>query len=120
MRPHARQRTGATESVHASHRIEPTVANATQEPQMNRYEPRPPRALFGLAAAAITVATLAIAVVLPAAHTPQPTDEDVATRVASERCLEQDGTITAIDVVGARRAHAAPIAQSRAPAPTAS
>jgi hypothetical protein len=87
---------------------------------MNRYDPRPPRALFGLAAAAITAATLAIAVVIPATQTPQPTYEDVATRVANERSVEQNGTITAIDVVGARRAQATPIAQSRPTAPRAS
>jgi hypothetical protein len=40
--------------------------------------------------------------------------------VASERCLDQGGTVTAIDVVGERRAHATPIAQSRPAAARAS
>jgi len=80
---------------------------------MNRYDPRTPRAWFGLAAAAICTATLALAVVMPATQRVEPTYEDVATRVASERCLDRGGTITAIDVVGERGAHATPIAQSR-------
>ena len=87
---------------------------------MNRYDPRTPRAWFGLAAAAISIATLALAVVMPATQRVEPTYEDVATRVASERCLDQYGTVTAIDVVGERRAHATPIAQSRPAAARAS
>jgi hypothetical protein len=84
-----------------------------QEPQMNRYDPRTPRAWFALAAAAITTATLAVAVVMPATQRIEPTYDDVATRVASERRLDQGDTVTAIDVVGERRAHATPLAQSR-------
>ena len=86
---------------------------------MNRYDPRTPRAWFAVAAAAITTATLALAVVMPATQRIEPT-YDVATRVASERRLDQGGTITAIDVVGARRAHATPIAQSQPAAARAS
>jgi hypothetical protein len=91
-----------------------------QELQMKRYDPRTPRAWFALAAAAITTATLAVAVVMPATQRIEPTYDDVATRVASERRLDQGGTITAIDVVGARRAHATPIAQSQPAADRAS
>ena len=80
---------------------------------MNRYDPRPPRALFGLAAAAITAVTLALAVVMPAGQAPQAAYDDVATRVANERCVDQGGAVTAIDVVGERHAHATPVAQAQ-------
>ena len=87
---------------------------------MKRSDPRTPRAWFAVAAAAITTATLALAVVMPATQRIEPTYDDVATREASERRLGQSGTITAIDVVGARRAHATPIAQSQPAADRAS
>ncbi|HEY3585301.1 MAG TPA: hypothetical protein VGL90_13110, partial [Casimicrobiaceae bacterium] len=59
-------------------------------------------------------------IVMPATQRIEPTYDDVATRVASERRLEQGDAITAIDVVGARRAHATPIAQSQPAADRAS
>jgi hypothetical protein len=84
---------------------------------MNRYDPRTPRTLAGLAAAAITTATLAIAVVLPATSLPLAGPDDIATHVASEQCVAAvDNTITAMSVVAERHAPATPIAQSRSAA----
>ena len=80
---------------------------------MNRYDPRTPRTFAGFAAAAITVATLALTVVLPAASRPATAD-DIATRVTSEQCVVAgDNAITAMNVVAERRARATPLAQSR-------
>jgi hypothetical protein len=84
---------------------------------MNRYDPRTPRTLAGIAAAAITTATLAIAVALPAASRTAAAPEDIATRVTSEQCVAAaDNTITAMNVVAERRPHATPLAQSRSAA----
>lgn len=81
---------------------------------MNRYDPRTPRTLFGFAAIALTAATLAISVSLPARIENAPAADDLPTQVASERCLpDGDTVITAIDVVAVRTPHAASIAQSR-------
>lgn len=82
---------------------------------MNRYSPRTPRALFAIAAVTMTAATLAIAVLGPAsAERAAAPEEDLATRVASERCVPaDDSVVTGIDVVALRAAHAAPVAQSR-------
>ena len=81
---------------------------------MNRYDPRTPRTFAGFAAAAITVATLALTVVLPAASRPAATADDIATRVTSEQCVVAgDNAITAMNVVAERRARATPLAQSR-------
>jgi hypothetical protein len=83
---------------------------------MNRYDPRTPRTLAGLAAAAITTATFAIAVVMPATSLPRTGTDDIATRVTTEQCVAAaDNTITAMYVVAVRHphVHAMPIAQSR-------
>jgi hypothetical protein len=85
---------------------------------MNRYDPRTPRALAGLAAAAITSATLALAVVLPATSLPIATPEDIATRVTSEQCIAPtDSAITEMSVLAERHPHAMPLAESRAAVP---
>ena len=84
------------------------------EPLMNRYDPRTPRALFGVAAIALTVATLAIAISVPARIERAPAAEDLLTQVASERCVaDSDTLITGIDVVAARTPREASVAQSR-------
>ena len=75
---------------------------------MNRYDPRTPRTLLGLLAAAICTATLAVAVVLPAETKPASFDDDIVTRVTSE-CTGEAGRVVSIDVVAAR---AATMAQS--------
>lgn len=80
---------------------------------MNRYDPRTPRTLFGVAAVAISVGTLALAVVMPATGVQKTAPGDVETRVAIERCLADGGTITSMDVVAERHLHRAPIAQTR-------
>ena len=85
---------------------------------MNRYEPRTPRALFGFVAVAMTAATLALSVFVPArvqSDASEPTD--LLTRVESEHYVPADNTIvTGIDVIAVRHAPAvapAPVAQSR-------
>ena len=77
---------------------------------MNRYDPRTPRTLAGLAAVAITAATIALAVVMPAFAVPDGAIDDLATRVATEQ--KRDQTVTSIDVVAERRPHGAPVAQT--------
>ena len=86
---------------------------------MNRYEPHTPRALFGFAAVAMTAATLAISIFVPASlgrDTAAATD--LLTRVESERYVPADKAIvTGIDVIAVRHVPAvapvAPVAQSR-------
>ena len=85
---------------------------------MNRYDPRTPRTFAGFAAAAITVATLALTVVLPAASRPAATADDIATRVTSEQCIAPtDSAITEMSVLAERHPHAMPLAESRAAVP---
>lgn len=80
---------------------------------MNRYAPRTPRMLFGLAAVTLTTATLAITVLAPAAIEYDATQADVLTHTARESCVPaRDGVVTAIDVVAVRGTHVAPVAQS--------
>lgn len=81
---------------------------------MNRYDPRTPRTLAGLAAVTLTAATLAISVFAPASKEYDPVQAVVLTSTASERCAPAaDGVVTAIDVVAVRGTHVAPVAQSR-------
>jgi hypothetical protein len=81
---------------------------------MNRYDPRTPRTLMGVVATVISAATLALAVVMPATGEQKTAPGDVESRVASERCLADGGTITSMDVVAARHAKSGPLAQARA------
>ena len=81
---------------------------------MNRYDPRQPRALFALAAVTLTAATLAISILAPAGVARVGPQDDLATRVASERCVPSDDTVvTGLDVVAVRGHHRSPIAQVR-------
>jgi len=81
---------------------------------MNRYDPRQPRALFAIAAVALMATTLALSVLAPAGVDKVAPQDDLATRVASERCVSSDDTIvTGIDVVAVRAHHRSPIAQAR-------
>jgi hypothetical protein len=82
---------------------------------MNRYDPRTPRALIGLAAAAMATATFAISILLPAATDYVTQDADVITQTQVATCAS-DGVVTAIDVIAVRSAHVVPIVQSRAAA----
>lgn len=80
---------------------------------MNRYAPRTPRMLLGLAAVALTAATLAISVLAPAAMDRDASQNDVVTATVGERCVPaRDGIVTAIDVVAVRGEAVAPVAQS--------
>ncbi|HLX29914.1 MAG TPA: hypothetical protein VKV24_15645 [Casimicrobiaceae bacterium] len=83
---------------------------------MNAYEPRTPRTLLGFAAIAMTAGTLALSVLWPA-ESPQATaQQDLATRIESERCVPDSGTlVSGIDVVAVRSTHVAPIAQWHVP-----
>ena len=81
---------------------------------MNRYDPRMPRALFAIAAITLTAATLAISVLAPAGAERVAPQDDLATRVTSERCVPSDETVvTGIDVVAVRGHHRSPLAQAR-------
>jgi len=81
---------------------------------MNRYDPRQPRALIAIAAVALTATTLALSVLAPAGVESLSPQDDLATRVASERCVPSDDTIvTGIDVVAVRTHHRSPVAQAR-------
>jgi hypothetical protein len=95
--------------------IEPSIRIIDNpEPLMNRYDPRTPRALFAGAAIALTFATLAIAISVPARIERAPAAADLLTQVASERCVpDSDTVITGIDVVAVRTPRAASIAQTR-------
>jgi len=100
----------------ASNRRVRTLDN--MELPMNRYDPRTPRALFGFAAVALTLATLAISILVPAGlEHDAATPGDVATRVESERSIAAgDAIVTTIDVVAVRHAPIVPVqpvAQSR-------
>ena len=82
---------------------------------MNRYEPGTPRALFGLAAVALTAATLAIAVIAPAAVDYGTQEIGVLTRsidVAPARAGDQ--ATASIEVVAVRGTRIVPVVQSRA------
>jgi hypothetical protein len=80
---------------------------------MNRYDPRTPRALFGFAAIALTAATLALSVSVPARIEHAPPAVDLSTRVANERYVPDGGSVvTSIDVVAVRGSRTASIAQS--------
>jgi len=88
--------------------------DSTMETDMKRYDPRTPRALFAIAAVTLTVATLAISVLAPAGVEPASPQNDLATRVTSERCVPTDDTVvTGIDVVAVRAQHRSPLAAAR-------
>jgi hypothetical protein len=81
---------------------------------MNRYDPRTPRTLAGLAAVMLTGATLAVSVFAPASVEHDALHADVNASTVTERCVPAGGGIvTAIDVVAVRAAHVAPVAQTR-------
>jgi len=88
--------------------------NHSMEPRMNRYDPRTPRALFAFAAVTLAAATLAISVLAPAGTERVAPQNDLVTRVTSERCVPYDQTVvTGIDVVAVRGHHRSPLAQAR-------
>ena len=81
---------------------------------MNRYEPRTPRLLAGLAAAAMTAATLAVTVMAPAALDMQGDDTAAIAAGGEDHVYANAGPVTtSIDVV-AYRGKRTPIIQSRA------
>lgn len=83
---------------------------------MNRYEPGTPRALFGVAAACLTVATLALSVAAPAALNPESREVGVLTASSeTQSAFANAGAVTtSIDVVAYRTMRLVPIVQSRA------
>lgn len=81
---------------------------------MNRYDPRTPRIFAGFAAAALTVATMAAAVMAPAALDAQQDATAVIAAGGEDHVYANAGPVTtSIDVV-AYRGKRAPIIQSRA------
>ena len=82
---------------------------------MKRYEPGTPRALFGLAAACLTVATLAVSVAAPAALDRESREVGVLTSNETQSAFANAGPLTtSIDVVAYRTTRLVPIVQSRA------
>ena len=87
---------------------------------MNRYQPRTPRLFAGLAAAALTVATLAVTVMAPATLDTRSDDTAVIAAGGEDHAYANAGPVTtSIDVV-AYRGKRTPIIQSRASARTGS
>src|SRR6185437_11065987 len=105
----------SAESEATRSRIEPQHSHdSTMEPDMNRYDPRQPRALFAIAAVALTATTLALSVLAPAGVESIAPQDDLVTRVTSERCVPSDDTVvTGIDVVAVRAHHRSPVAEAR-------
>ena len=84
---------------------------------MNRYEPRTPRALAGLAAVCMTAATLALSVMAPAAIESESRDAGVAatsTGIEDHAFTNAGPLTTSIDVVAYRTKRVVPVVQSRA------
>lgn len=80
---------------------------------MNRYEPRTPRLFAGLAAAALTLATLAVTVMAPASLDAQGGSAVIAAGGEDHVYANAGPVTTSIDVV-AYRGKRTPIIQSRA------
>lgn len=85
---------------------------------MNRYEPRTPRALAGFAAVFMTAATLAVAVLAPAAMDAGSRDGGIltmSTEPQSHAVVNSGPLTTSIDVVAYRAPRRLPAAvQTRA------
>ena len=87
---------------------------------MNRFEPGTPRALLGVAAVALTLATIAISVAAPAAMNWGTREIDVVTQDDSvtARAPSPAGMLTtSIDVIVVRGTRLVPVLQSQASQP---
>jgi hypothetical protein len=97
-----------------------TATHRQPENAMNRYQPRTPRIFAGLAAAALTAATLALTVMAPAALDARGDDMAVVAAGGEDHVYANTGPVTtSIDVV-AYRGQRTRIIQSRASARTGS
>jgi len=84
---------------------------------MNRYQPATSRSIAGLAAAFMTIATLAVSILVPASMDSASRDVSVAsTSNAPEQSTRwQSGTLTtSIDVVAFRKTKIVPVVSTRA------
>jgi hypothetical protein len=110
--------TAPIESGSASESIEPrSITRATKETAMNRYQPATSRSIAGIAAALMTVATLAVAILAPAAMDATTRDVSIAsTSNAYEQSMStQSGALTtSIDVVAFRTTKSVPVVSTRA------
>ena len=81
---------------------------------MHRYQPGTPRALIGVAAVALTAATLAVAVMAPAAMSYGTREIGVLATTSNDVVRSSEATTTAsIDVVAVRGVRLVPVAQLR-------
>ena len=80
---------------------------------MHRYQPGTPRALIGVAAIALTVATLAVAVLAPAAMNYGTREIGVLATTIDHVARGSDATTQSIDVVAVRGVRLVPVAQLR-------
>jgi hypothetical protein len=92
----------------------PGTARTQPENAMNRYEPRTPRLFAGLAAAALTVATLAVTVMAPAALDARTGDAATIAAGGEDHVYANAGPVTTSIEVVAYRGKRTPIIQSRA------
>ncbi len=82
---------------------------------MNRYRPAPPRAIAALAAAFMTVATLAVSILAPASMDSTVRDVTVASTTVEQPARATQGDITtSIDVVARRTTTIVPVVSTRA------
>jgi hypothetical protein len=105
------------ESESTGERIEPCSNNMkTQETAMNSYQPATCRTLVGIAAAIMTVATLAVSVLAPASLDSISRDVSVAsTSTAAQPTSADAGTLTtSIDVVALRTTKLVPVVSTHA------
>lgn len=80
---------------------------------MHRYEPGTPRALIGAAAIALTVGTLAVSVLAPAAMNYGTREIGVLATTSDHVARGSDATTQSIDVVAVRGVRLVPVAQLR-------
>jgi hypothetical protein len=101
---------------HASNRS--TRLDSTRRSTMHRYQPGTPRAIIGVAAVALTVATLAVAVLAPAAMNYGTREIGVLATTSDHVARSGDAATTqSIDVVAVRGVRLVPVAQLRPAAP---
>jgi hypothetical protein len=106
------------ESGSAPERIEPrSIDTQTKETAMNRYQPATSRSIVGLAAAFMTVATLAVSILAPASMDSTTRDVSVAStaNASDSSASTQSGALTtSIDVVAFRTTKIVPVVSTRA------
>jgi hypothetical protein len=106
------------ESESPPDRIEPhSIDIETKETAMNRYQPATSRTIVGIAAAFMTLATLAVSILAPASMDSTTRDVSVAsTSNASEQStsMEFGALTTSVDVVAFRTTKLVPVVSTRA------